>query len=109
MIALISAPTNLGLRPPVAGAVPGTAKAPETLREAGLHETLVADGAADWGAILPGRYLDDNAHRESQTVRNQQAIITHARLLAHRIVEARNAGHAPLVLGGCHSARGMSS
>lgn len=100
MIALISAPSNLGLRPPVEGSVPGTSKAPEALREAGLHEALRAGGATDWGVILPGRYVDDDEHRDSGTVRNQQAIVTHARLLAHRIVEARSAGHAPLVLGG---------
>lgn len=100
VIALISAPSNLGLRPPQPGAVPGTAKAPEALREAGLHEALLGRGAVDWGVVLPGRYVDDATRRGPGTVRNQGAIIDHARLLAHRIVEARSAGHAPLVLGG---------
>jgi arginase len=35
MLAVISAPSSLGPRPPQPGAVPGTAKAPEALREAG--------------------------------------------------------------------------
>lgn len=112
MIALISAPTNLGLRPPVPGATPGTAKAPEALREAGLHTALLADGARDWGVVLPGRYVDDEARRAAGTVRNQGAIVYHSRLLARRIVEARVAGHAPLVLGGDCSlliAAGMAS
>lgn len=112
MIALISAPSNLGLRPPQPGAVPGTAKAPEALREAGLHEALIGRGAVDWGAVLPGRYVDDVDRRAAGTVRNQGAIVYHARLLAHRIVQARNAGLAPLVLGGDCSllvAAGMAS
>lgn len=112
VIALISAPSNLGLRPPQPGAVPGTAKAPEALREAGLHETLLGRGALDWGVVLPGRYVDDGAHRAPGTVRNQGAIIYHSRLLARRIVEARTAGLAPLVLGGDCSlliAAGMAS
>ncbi|MDQ0645573.1 arginase family protein [Microbacterium murale] len=112
VIALISAPSNLGLRPPQPGAVPGTAKAPEALREAGLHETLLGRGAVDWGVVLPGRYVDDGASRAPGTVRNQGAIVYHARLLAHRIVEACSAGYAPLVLGGDCSllvAAGMAS
>ncbi len=100
VIAIISAPSNLGLRPPQPGAVPGTSKAPEALREAGLHEALHGLGAIDWGVVLHGRYIDDGGQRAAGTVRNQGAIIYHARLLARRIVEARAAGLAPLVLGG---------
>ncbi|MBO9626856.1 MAG: arginase family protein [Microbacterium sp.] len=99
-IAIVSAPSNLGLRPPEPGAVPGTAKAPEALREAGLHAVLLAGGAVDAGAVLPGRYLDDEGVRPAGTVRNQQAVIDHARLLARRLVEVRADGRAPLVLGG---------
>lgn len=99
MIALVSAPSNLGLQPPIAGAVPGTAKAPEALREAGLYEAFHARGAVDGGVVLPGRYVDD-VHRREGTVRNQDAFIDHTRRLAHRLVELRNAGKAPLVLGG---------
>ncbi len=91
VIALISAPSNLGLRPPQPGSVPGTSKAPEALRETGLHEVLIGRGAVDWGAVLPGRYVDDEGRRAVGTVRNQGAIIYHARLLARRIVEARAA------------------
>ena len=100
VIAIISAPTNLGLKPPQPGAVPGTAKAPEALREAGLHEELLSRGAVDWGAVLPGRFVDDDGRRAAGTVRNQGAIVYHARLLARRIVEARTSGLVPLVLGG---------
>ncbi|WP_091233843.1 arginase family protein [Microbacterium sp. 3J1] len=99
MIAIVSAPSNLGLRPPVPGAVPGTSKAPEALREAGLHAALSARGAIDGGAILPGRYVDDPGRGE-RALRNQGAIIDHARRLASRLVALRGGGHAPLVLGG---------
>jgi arginase len=99
MIALVSAPSNLGLRPPVQGAVPGTSKAPEALREAGLHEALISRGAVDAGVVLPGRYLDDPG-RGARAVRNQDAIVDHARRLAARLVDLRRRGHAPLVLGG---------
>jgi arginase len=98
MIALLSAPTNLGLRPPVRGTVPGAAKAPEALREAGLYSRFA--GAVDLGVVLPGRYLDDDATREPGRVRNQGTLIDHARRLATRLTAALDVGHAPLVVGG---------
>jgi arginase len=99
VLTLISAPSNLGLRPPRAGAVPGTAKAPEALREAGLHAWFTARGAADAGVVLPGRYLDD-ARAGVARSRNQEAIIDHARRLSARIGSLLDAGNIPLVLGG---------
>ena len=104
MLALISAPSNLGLRPPQPGAVPGTAKAPEALREAGLYSRLAADGAADAGVVLPGRYvaggyLAGGPPGQGQ-VRNQDAILEHAARLAARIRAQLDADRAPLVLGG---------
>lgn len=99
MISLISAPTNLGLKPPVRGAVPGTAKAPEALREAGLHDRMLAGGARDGGVILPGRYVDDETRGAGET-RNRDALVDHARRLAERLRTARGDAHAPLVLGG---------
>lgn len=99
MIAIVSAPSNLGLRPPVPGAVPGTSKAPEALREAGLHETLIARGAVEAGVVLPGRYVED-AERGGRAVRNQEAIVDRARRLAARLVHLRRRGLSPLVLGG---------
>ena len=106
MLALISAPSNLGLRPPQPGAVPGTAKAPEALREAGLYTRLAAEGAADAGVVLPGRYLASTRGRPpggpggQGQVRNQDAILEHAARLAARIRAQLDADRAPLVLGG---------
>ena len=100
MVAILSAPSNLGLRPPEPGAVPGTCKAPEALREAGLHRRLAAAGARDAGVVLPGRYVDDDATRPPGVVRNQRALVDHARRLAGRIGSVLGGGDTPLVLGG---------
>ena len=97
VIALVSAPSNLGLRPPRPGSVPGCAKAPESLREAGLFRCFTGRGALDAGVVLPGRYTDDVA---PGMLRNQAQIIDHAQRLAGRIADLRAAGHAPLVIGG---------
>jgi arginase len=96
-IGLLSAPSNLGLRPPAPTSVPGCAKAPEALREAGLHRRLAELGAQERGVVLPGRYADDATHG---SLRNQAAIIEHARRLAERIDLVRADGLVPLVLGG---------
>lgn len=100
MIAYLAAPTNLGLRPPVPGAVPGTAKAPEALREAGLVDRLVAVGGRDAGTVLPGRYIDDDATRLSGHVRNEVAMVDHARRLGARIGSILDANDTPVVVGG---------
>ncbi|MCW3492112.1 arginase family protein [Microbacterium sp. SSM24] len=100
MIALVAAPTNLGLRPPEPGAVPGTAKAPEALREAGLFARFAAAGARDAGTVLPGRYVDDDRSRPAGRVRNARALVDHARRLAARLDEIVTAGDVPLVIGG---------
>ena len=101
-ITLLSAPSNLGLRPPQASSVPGCSKAPEALREAGLHGALAATatgGTSDGGVVLPGRYVDD-AEPGSGRLRNQVAIVDHVRRLADRLGGVLDRGEAPLVLGG---------
>lgn len=100
MIALVSAPSNLGLRPPEPGAVPGAAKAPEAFREAGLYRQFMEQGAADAGVVLAGRYVDDDATRPPGVVRNERAMIDHALRLADRIGTVLANGAAPLVVGG---------
>jgi arginase len=97
VIGIIAAPSNLGLRPPEPGAVPGCAKAPEALREAGLHANL--KDVRDYGVVLPGRYRDDWVPG-AERLRNQDAIIDHARRLAARITRVLDDGNFPVVLGG---------
>jgi len=93
---LVSAPSNLGLRPPEPTAVPGTARAPEALREAGLFTRLAESvEVVDLGVVLPGRYRDDAAPGR---LRNEPQIIDHAKRLADRLDQA--VGGRLLVLGG---------
>ncbi len=98
-IAIVSAPSNLGLRPPEPGTVPGAAKAPEALREAGLFARLAHLGAREAGVILPGRYHPASDPSEEK-VRNQTALVDHARRLADRIGTVLDRAEAPLVIGG---------
>jgi len=100
MIALVSAPTNLGLRPPQRGSVPGADKAPEALREAGLFRRFMDGGASDAGVVLGGRYVDDDDTRADGQVRNEAAMVDHAQRLAARLTRILDAGSVPLVIGG---------
>jgi len=93
-ISLLSAPTNLGLRPPVATATPGCAKAPEVLRAAGLDARL---DAADAGLVVCPRYVD---HALPGRLRNQDAILDYSTRLADRLGALIESGQQPLVLGG---------
>lgn len=93
-IALLDAPSNLGLRPPLEGAVPGCYKAPGVLRDAGLLERL---GAREAGVVTAARYLPDWT---PGTVRNEAAIAEHGLLLADRVGALLDGGRTPVVLGG---------
>jgi arginase len=97
VITLVSAPTNLGLRPPSLNREPGTAKAPEALRKAGLFRQFVEIGATDGGVIRPAQYV---AATRPGHLRNEAGIIEHARKLARRLSEIVDGGDAPLVVGG---------
>ena len=96
-IATRAAPTNLGLRSPEPGSMPGCAKAPEALRNADLHSRLGELGAEDAGAVLPGRDVD---RVSPGSVRNPEAIIDYARRLASWVEQLLASGRVPLVPGG---------
>ncbi|MDP4511090.1 arginase family protein [Nonomuraea sp. G32] len=89
---VLDAPSNLGLRPPAPGAVPGCYKAPWALRNAGLVRRL---GAADAGAVVPPRYVA--TWKRGDGVRNGPAIAAYARTLADRLDEING---FPVLLGG---------
>ena len=96
MIAVLAAPSNLGLRPPAPGVEPGCAKAPEALLTAGLADRL---GAVDRGEVRPGPYdpaVDPRAGRS----RNQDAMVEHAVHLADAVGELLDGDEWPLVVGG---------
>lgn len=64
-----------------------------------MHKRLLDAGAVDAGVVLPGRYVDDGDAAAGR-VRNQDALVAHARRMADRVGQLLDAGRSPLVLGG---------
>ncbi|MEU7901813.1 arginase family protein [Actinoplanes sp. NPDC049118] len=95
-IAVLDAPSNLGLRPPTATSVPGCAKAPGALRDHGLLRRL---NARDAGCLTPPRY-DPGDWRPGDGVCHAQEISAYSRRLADRIGAILDQGEFPVVLGG---------
>ena len=95
-IAVLDAPTNLGLRPPTATSVPGCAKAPGALRDAGLLTRL---HARDAGCLTPPRY-DAGDWQPGDGVAHAGQIARYSRRLADRVGAIIEAGEFPVVLGG---------
>ncbi|HZN17257.1 MAG TPA: arginase family protein [Micromonosporaceae bacterium] len=95
-IAVLDAPSNLGLRPPTPMSVPGCAKAPGALRDQGLLARL---GARDAGCLTPPRY-DPGDWRPGDGVCHAAEIADYSLRLADRIGALMDAGELPLVLGG---------
>ncbi|HEX2294293.1 MAG TPA: arginase family protein [Actinomycetota bacterium] len=94
-IAVVDAPSNLGLRPPEEGSVPGCYKAPGALRDRRIVERL---GARDAGVVVPPRYRAE--WWPGYGVRNGEAIAHYSGRLAARIGEVLDSGDLPVVLGG---------
>ncbi|ANZ15435.1 arginase family protein [Streptomyces noursei] len=93
---LIDAPSNLGLRPPAPGAVPGCYKLAGALREQGLLRRL---GALEGGVVVPPRYgLGD--WREGDGDFHAAAIAAYSARLARRVQGHVRSGDFPVVLGG---------
>ena len=95
-IAVLDAPSNLGLRPPTVTSVPGCAKAPGALRDHGLLTRL---GARDAGCLTPPRY-DPGDWRPGDGVAHAAQIAAYSRSLADRIGAILDADEFPVVLGG---------
>lgn len=95
-IAVLDAPSNLGLRPPTATSVPGCYKAPGALRD---HHLLVRLDARDAGCLTPPRY-DPGDWRPGDGVAHAAEIARYSVLLADRIGAILAEGEFPLVLGG---------
>jgi arginase len=95
-IAVLDAPSNLGLRPPTETSVPGCAKAPGALRDKGLLPKI---GARDAGCLTPPRY-DPGDWRPGDGVSHTPQIHSYTLRLAERITNIIDAGEFPLVLGG---------
>lgn len=95
-IAILDAPTNLGLRPPTPTSVPGCSKAPGALRDHGLVARL---DARDAGCLTPPRF-DPGDWRPGDGVSQANDIARYSTRLADRIVSIVNTGEFPVVLGG---------
>jgi arginase family enzyme len=95
-IAVLDAPSNLGLRPPTVTSVPGCAKAPGALRDQGLLTRL---GARDAGCLTPPRY-DPGDWRPGDGVAHATEIAAYSRALADRIGAIIDGGEFPVILGG---------
>jgi arginase len=94
-IVLLDAPSNLGLRPPAPGAVPGVYKLAGALRDRRLLERLEA---AEGGVVVPPRY--QSQWEPGDGVRNEQAIKRFSLRLADRVAALLEQGSFPVVLGG---------
>jgi arginase len=93
-LTLLDAPSNLGLRPPAEGVVPGVYKLAGALRDAGILGLL---GAEDAGVVTPPRY--DPAW-DGRTLRNAPQLAAYTERLAGRVRALLDAGTFPVVLGG---------
>ena len=102
-LALIEAPSSLGLRPPRPGHEPGAWKAPAALHSAGLSRQLKAERVV---SLPHPRYAFDA--EPGTTVRNGHAMRAYSEALADEVQHALAAGHFPLVIGGdCSVLLGM--
>ncbi len=95
-VVLIDAPSNLGLRPPVPGTVPGCYKLAGALRDQRLLERL---RAREGGVVVPPRY-DRGDWKPGDGVFNSHAIAGYTRRLADRLDGHLRTGEFPVVLGG---------
>ncbi|MCF3120562.1 arginase family protein [Streptomyces arenae] len=95
-IVVVDAPSNLGLRPPAPGTVPGVYKLAGALRERGVPRRL---GALEGGVVVPPRY-DRGDWQEGDGVFNAAAIAAYTVKLADRIEHHVRAGDFLVVLGG---------
>ncbi|MFF0450834.1 arginase family protein [Streptomyces sp. NPDC004609] len=95
-IVVVDAPSNLGLRPPAPGTVPGCCKLAGALREQRILQRLKA---SEGGVVVPPRY-DRGGWQEGDGVFNAAAIAAYTPRLADRVERHVRAGDFTLVLGG---------
>jgi arginase len=94
-IAVVGAPSSIGVRPYDDGEAQHLNRAPGVLRDRGLVERL---DATDFGDVMPPPYRD--YVRPPNRARNEEQVIRYSRLLAERVTNATAYGRFALVLGG---------
>lgn len=94
-IAVVGAPSNIGIRPYDDGEARHLNRAPGVLRERGLVRRLSAD---DFGDVVPDAYAD--YRRPMDRPRNEGAIVAYSRRLAEVVASAAVQDRFALVLGG---------
>ena len=94
-VVVYDAPSNLGLRPPEDGVVPGCYKSPWALRDKNLLSLISAD---DGGSLVPPQY--SSQWKPGDGDRNAEAIASYSVDLANRLNAAIDSQRQVLVLGG---------
>jgi arginase len=94
-IAIIGAPSSIGLRPYDDGVVRHVNRAPGVLRARGLSTRL---RAVDLGDVAPPPYREFEQGRGA--ARHEAEVLSYSRSLAGRVARALDNGHFALVLGG---------
>jgi arginase len=94
-IAIVGAPTNIGIRTYDSGEPRQLDRAPGVLRELGLVQRL---DASDLGDVIPPPYRD--YVRPAGRVRNEAEVVAYCRTLGERVEEATSSGRFAVVLGG---------
>ena len=94
-VAVIGAPSSIGIRPYDDGQARYLDRSPEVLRERGLVERL---HAIDMGDVVPPPYRD--YVRPPNRARNEEQVVVYSRSLAQRVAAAAAQGRFALVLGG---------
>lgn len=94
-VVVLDAPSNLGLRPPEEGTVPGCYKLPWAVRDRNLLELI---DAADAGSLVPPRYRANWEPGDGD--RNAESIAKYSATLSDRFGETIQSERQIVVLGG---------
>ena len=95
-VVVVDGPSNLGLRPPAVGTVPGCYKLAGALRDQGFLQRI---GAADAGCVTAPRY-DRGDWKPGDGVFNAEAMAGYTIKLADRIEKLLAEGNFVVLLGG---------
>jgi arginase len=94
-IAVVGAPSSIGIRPYDDGEARHLNRAPGVLRGRGVVQRI---GAIDLGDVPPPAYVD--YERPPNRARNEEQVVLYSRALAARVAAATAQGRFALVLGG---------